>query len=150
MLENNNQKALRKWICAGLKIHEVLNLHGDSKYLFNNMIAKYTLFSDEYKISTKALNKLRNEGIDLEKVYYRRRFYGRGKPYIYEHLIPVTLIREILLKSDHSQETVKDILRMSGNVVVLLRSEDELLKTVGLNSRMPDEWSFGDDPLYHY
>ena len=51
---NIDQKALVKWLTAGLQIEEVRALHGDSGYLLSNMIAKVTLAADKYFISTKA------------------------------------------------------------------------------------------------
>ena len=47
-MENIDQKALRLWIFKGLNIPEVKNLRGNSNYLLNNMIAKYTLYNSEY------------------------------------------------------------------------------------------------------
>ena len=48
--ENTDQRALRLWFTAGLRIPEVAALYGDGGYLLNNMIAKYTLAADTYAI----------------------------------------------------------------------------------------------------
>ena len=59
--ENLDQLALRSWLTAGLQIPEVVALHGDAGYLLNNMIAKYSLASDSYFISTLALDEFRRQ-----------------------------------------------------------------------------------------
>ena len=108
--ENEHQRVLRLWIVAGLNIPEVVKLKGDAGYLFNNMIAKYTLSADHYAISNAALQKLIKEDVDLNDTLIRRRFYGKGKPYIYEHSIPANIIRTELLQSDRGEATIKRIL----------------------------------------
>ncbi len=63
--ENIHQRALRKWIVAGIQIPEVIEgNNGDSRYLLNNMIAKYTLAADTYAISELA----HDEFIKLKKI----------------------------------------------------------------------------------
>jgi len=58
--ENEHQRALRLWITAGLSIQQVVDLKGDTGYLLNNMIAKYTLAADHYAVSGAAKRKLKN------------------------------------------------------------------------------------------
>jgi len=142
--ENKHQIALRKWIDAGLHIPEVAELNGDAGYIFNNMIAKYTLAADEYCISERALEKLNKNKVNLKEIHFRRKFYGKDKPFIYEHSTPATVIRDALLNSDKSNETIKRILSEAGSVTMILRDEDILLKKAGLNARMPEEWAMGD------
>ena len=99
MRENEDQRALRQWISAGLKIPEVRSLHGDAGYLLNNMIAKYTLATDTYILSASALQEMNSRGVDLRQTYTRRRFYGRkDNPFIYEHPVPAGVIRAALLQ----------------------------------------------------
>ena len=148
--ENVNQKALRKWIWAGIQIPEVCDLNGDAGYILCNMIAKYTLFSDQYAISAMALEKLLRKRINLEAEQKRKKFYGRKKPFMYEHSIPAKIIRSELLKSDRTEETVQRILSYSGQVVLIHRLENNLLKKAGLNSAMPSDWKFGDDQFHRY
>ncbi len=119
-------------------------------YLLGNMIAKYTLAASEYDISVAALEQLLQEGVDLDAVYTRRRFYGKTSPYIYEHAIPASIIRTALLESDGLDATVRSILENAGGVAVLLRDEDILLRKAGLNRKMPKEWKLGDDPWARY
>ena len=90
--ENEDQKVLLAWIISGLKINrDSSNLRGDAGYLLNNMIAKYTLFASEYRISIKAEEYMREEHqFDPENFYKRRAFYGKSKGVIYEHPIPAS------------------------------------------------------------
>ena len=148
MIENEDQAALRDWITKGLEIAAVRNLKGNSGYLLNNMIAKYTLYNDEYYISERALEKLNSDNIDLDKRYSRISFYGSKKPYIYEHAIPAKVIRDLLLKCKSNE--VKSIFDKAGIVALILKEEDKELNNCDLKSKMPDGWEIGDDPKLRY
>ncbi len=148
--ENADQRALRLWITAGLQIPEVVALRGDAGYLLNNMIAKYTLATSSYHISAFALEEFRLRHVDLAETYARSRFYGKGMPFKYEHLIPAGIVRDRLLQSDRSTRTIRHVLVNSGFVAVLLRTEDQRLSKAGLNRKMPQGWKWGDDPLERY
>jgi hypothetical protein len=148
--ENLDQRALRLWITAGLRIPEVVRLHGDAGYLLNNMIAKYTLAADGYAISTGALEEFERRGVDLTAVHTRRIFYGKKSGFIYEHAVPAGVVREALLAAPATDEAVTRCLLAAGQVAVLLRAEDARLREVGLASKMPSGWSLGDDPLARY
>lgn len=148
--ENEDQRALRLWITAGLSIPEVVNLKGDAGYLLNNMIAKYTLSAEHYAMSEAALRKLKKEGINIEDTHIRRKFYGKKSPYIYEHSVPAKIIRTELLKSNRTETTVAKILKQSGKVALLLRTENRKLKDAKLRSVMPISWKIGGDPEARY
>ena len=153
MQENEDQRALRKWIEHGLSIPEVRELKGDSGYLLNNMIAKYTLAADQYSISELALEKLKSLGFDPNAKYKRRTFYGKKSgenPFIYEHAVPVTIVRNHLLSNPYNKANVKSILSQAGVVAMILRSEDAQIREKRLTSKMPDNWHFGHDPLARY
>ena len=151
--ENADQRALRKWITAGLAIPEVARLHGNAGYLFNNMIAKYTLAADTYAISLEALAEFERRGVDLSVTHSRRAFYGlqRGRnPFIYEHAIPAGVVRNALLAGPRSTDAVSRTLREAGPVAVLLRTEDDRLREAGLNAKMPEVWKLDGNPLARY
>jgi hypothetical protein len=151
--ENADQRALRLWITAGLAITEVAALYGDAGYLLNNMIAKYTLAADSYRISTGALREFRRQGVDLTQSYSRRTFYGlrKGKnPFIYEHAVPAGVVRVALLDGGTDEALVASLLVSAGEVAVLLRSEDALLRAAGLAQKMPAGWQVGDEPTARY
>jgi hypothetical protein len=152
-VENEDQIALRRWLTAGLRIPEVADLHGDAGYLLNNMIAKYTLAASAYAVSESAETLLLQQGVDFERTYPRRAFYGkRGgrNPFIYEHAVPAGVLRAELLGASGDDQRVLEILMGAGPVAVLLRTEDERLRAAGLGSRMPEGWRVGDDPLARY
>lgn len=148
--ENEDQRALRLWLHAGLQIPEVVGLRGDAGYLLNNMIAKYTLAADEYAISIAALGQLRAAGVDLSARHKRSRFYGKNRPFVYEHAIPAGVVRAVLLASDRTLTAVGSILERAGEVALLLRTEDQQLGSARLAAKMPPGWTFGDDPLARY
>ncbi len=148
--ENQDQLALRRWITAGLQIPEVRDLHGDAGYLLSNMIAKYTLAAARYRLSTAALHWFQGNGVDLSKTYTRSRFYGKGSPLMYEHSIPSSMIRSVLLNIEPEDSTVRSVLERAGVVVVVLRSEDDALRRHGLARAMPAGWRFGDNPYARY
>jgi len=147
--ENEDQKVLLAWIVAGLKIaKDEGNFRGDAGYLLNNMIAKYTLFASEYRISMKAEKYMRKKyQFGPEKTYKRRAFYGKSKGVIYEHPIPATVVRKKLFDLKKPTEvSVKEILQESGQVTVLLRvGEDDDLRAAGLSSQMPLGWEWDTD-----
>ena len=150
MKENQDQIALRKWIASGLSIEEVLNGYGDSNYLLNNMIAKYTLAADEYHVSQQALDKMHELRIDPFKTHKRSSLYGKNQPFIYEHAIPVVIIREKLKQSDKDPQTIVQILSLAGYVAILLRKEDEHINSLGFQKKMPLGWKLGDSVTARY
>ena len=148
--ENVDQVALRKWITAGLLISEVRGLNGDAGYLLSNMIAKYTLASSRYRLSREALSWFDSRGIDLSKEYARSKYYGKNSAVMYEHSIPSSVVRSVLLAQVPSESSVKSVLGSAGEVVVVMRSEDERLGAIGLARKMPSGWQYGDDPHARY
>ena len=151
MTENLDQRVLRQWLSAGLRIPEIDDTsYQCGRYLATNMIAKYTLAADSYAISSLALNEFHLQGIDLTKTWARSRFYGNNKPFKYEHVVPASVVLDRLLKSGRSDGTVRHVLQNSGFVAVLLPGEDQRLRDAGLNAKMPDGWKWGDDPLELY
>lgn len=147
---NDDQRALLNWITAGVSIAEVRGLNGDAGYLLNNMIAKFTLASPEYRISKRALLKLKALEVDMTLVYRRSRFYGKDSPFMYEHAIPATIVRNQLLQVNATRQSVLKVLLNAGPVVVVLREEDKLLRRHGLTKTMPEGWNWGGNPLARY
>ena len=147
---NDDQVALLKWITAGVSIAGVRKLDGDAGYLLNNMIAKFTLAAAEYRISEKAFSKFKVLGTDLSEVHKRSKFYGKNSPFMYEHAIPATIVRDQLLKVKPTQQSVLRVLQKAGPVIVVLRQEDKLLRKHRLNQDMPDGWKWGGNPLARY
>ena len=148
---NPDQRALIQWITAGLKIEEVRNFRGDSRYLLSNMIAKVTLSNPYYRISNEALKIFQERKVDLTKEYKRRDFYGKKQPFVYEHSIPASIVRSKLLERAPLKESeVEKILLDAGTVAVILREEDKKLSSLKLATKMPEGWRWGDDEFARY
>ena len=150
--ESIGQQTLRDWLSAGLRLPEVrnLNVESDASYLVNNMIAKYTLAAHFYELSKGALQELQKLQVDLSQRYSRAKFYGKDKPFIYEHPVPAGITRNELFRTDLSAESIKHVLQSSGRVTLLLRTENTQLREAKLNTKMPDGWEFGDNPFARY
>ena len=147
---NPDQAALHEWIVAGLRIRLVREYFGDARYLLNNMIAKFSLSSDEYLMSEDAHARMIKEGVDFQLTHKRSAFYGKKSPYLYEHAVPASIVRDVLLNSSSDNETVLRVLSQAGPVVVILREQDDELKSKGFRSKMPMGWRWGDDVLSRY
>jgi hypothetical protein len=148
--ENKDQEALVQWISAGLSIPGVHALHGDAGYLLNNMIAKYSLAASEYRLSSQALALLVGDCVDLTVIHSRSKFYGKNSRFIYEHAVPVVLVRQRLLAGDADPESVRRTLRAAGPVAMIRRTEDDALRRAGLRATMPGGWRWGDNFLARY
>jgi len=145
-------------IKAALQCPEFIEGYGDGKYLFSNMVAKYTLSDNTYRFTVGALEEFINRGGDVNQVYTRGSLYGstskkefKGKAnksiFIYEHSIPAKVVRDQLIQNP---DQVDEILDNVGEVFITLRTEDEILKNNGYQSSMSEEWNFGDTHYDRY
>jgi hypothetical protein len=148
--ETEDQLALVRWISAGLAIPGIKSLHGDAGYLLSNMIAKYSLAAPHYRISASALRHFLDANVDLGAPHKRSKFYGKASPFIYEHPVPASVVREKLLQDGVDEAVVRNLLRQAGPVTVLLRTEDEKLTSAGLKKSMPKNWEWGQDYFARY
>ena len=135
-------------------IHSLMNINGmfdhgaATQYGLLNYIAKYSLANDTYYIS-----KLARSLVDGEEPFSRKKSFPRSsktdpiRTFTFEHSIPVNQIRNYLLKTDRSMESIKKILDATNYVVVLTQSEN---KSIKLKTKMPDFWEIGDDPFIRY
>lgn len=144
---NKDKLALRHMIKAALQCPEFIEGHGDGKYLFSNMVAKYTLSDNTYRFTVGALEEFLNRGGDVNKVHTRASLYGKNSPFIYEHSIPAKVVRDQLISNP---DKVDEILDNVGEVFITLRTEDEILKNNGFQSSMSEEWNFGDSHYDRY
>jgi len=150
---NPDQQTLLDWILAGLRIPEVREGRGDAAYLLGNMIAKYSLFADQYRLSERASLEMERLGVDLSKTYKRGHFYGKKSPFIYEHPIPANATLDHLLSLppdalNHS--TLERVLEFTSPAYILLREEDRSLAAARLGNRMPEGWTWDGSPLARY
>ena len=149
--ENKNQIFLREWITFALENDHIKELRenktsiGDSKYLLSNMIAKYITFHSEANLSKSAYEKMESEGIDFDEEHSRRSFYGKKTGYVYEHPIPVNIVRDKLLEKKYSDKEIKNILSNAGNIWIITRNEDNRLNELKLTHCLPKGCKF-DSP----
>ena len=147
---NPDQRALARWLVAGLQIDEVRNLHGDSGFLLSNMIAKFSLAATSYRLSKGAEREFKKQKVDLDATYKRSRFYGKNSVFMYEHAVPCSLVRKKLLLTKPTLPSVLKVLDSAGPVIMVLRREDLQLRENGLLRSMPKGWEWGDNPLARY
>jgi hypothetical protein len=67
----------------------------------------------------------------------------------YEHPIPSKIVSLELLKNPNL-EHINHILQITDKVVILTHEENILFKKHLLNSKMPNDWTFGDDTFARY
>ena len=144
---NRHQQALKHMIIAALQCVDFLTGYGDGNYIFSNMVAKYTLSTDKYRFTEAALQHFIANGGDVNKVHSRSSLYGKKSPYMYEHAIPASVTREALKSNP---ENVDFILENCGEVIIALRTEDDILTNNGLQKCMSEGWKFGDDTHARY
>ena len=125
---------------------------GNMGYVFKNMIAKYVSSSDYYRVSLGTYEELIKPNSELLKLIetdlpldMKKYFYGKDKTSLLEHMVPTSVTAKALLGLGifPSKEDVSFILRNSGEVAIVLRTEDKLLS----KSKMPKNWTFSDS--YH-
>jgi hypothetical protein len=144
---NKDKTALRHMIKAALQCPEFIEGHGDGKYLFSNMVAKYTLSDTTYRFTQGALEEFIQRGGDVNKVHTRASLYGKNSPFIYEHSIPAKVVRDQLIQNPDQVDTILDNV---GEVFITLRTEDDILRSKGYQSTMSEGWEFGDSHLDRY
>jgi hypothetical protein len=135
---NTDQVALVKWILCGLKIPEVVTLNGDASYLLGNMIAKFSIAAGTFALSVDAMRVLKSQGVDFLHKYDRYTFYGKKKPFIYEHPVPCSIVRKHIINVHHTYESLVAVLRKAGPTTVngvMTRSRDIELPTSRCQTR---------------
>jgi hypothetical protein len=135
-------------------IHSLVNIDGmfdhgaATQYGLLNYIAKYSLANDTYFIS-----KLARSLVIGEEPFLRKKSFPKSskvdpvRTFTFEHPIPVNQIRNFLLKTDCSMQSISKILDATNYVVVLTQSEN---KSIKFKSKMPALWEIGDDPFIRY
>ncbi|MCE2597380.1 hypothetical protein K6Y31_21655 [Motilimonas cestriensis] len=75
----------------------------------------------------------------------------RAKGLIQEHLVPRTIIFNELLKIKRiTPKKVDDLLGELLIIVLVTKDEDRKLDKIGLRSKMPEGWCYGDDPFQRH
>jgi hypothetical protein len=128
---------------------------GNMGYVFKNMIAKFVSSSDYYRVSTGVFNTIIRNNLELHELILndvplnmKKYFYGKDKPSLLEHMVPTSVIAKSLLALGNApkREQISFILRNSGEVAIILRTEDKLLS----KSKMPENWNFSDSYYARY
>jgi hypothetical protein len=152
---NEKQETLRDFILAGLNTPTVRGRANGSvkevRYIFNNMIAKYSSSLDVWSISSKARIAMKDNGVDLTKPYPRNQF--SNKPWMCEHPVPATVVLDRLLElrlEERNSVEVTKILDLVGPPCVLLKDEDKELRNMGLKESMPVDWEWGPNVHARY
>ena len=105
---------------------------------FNNpnpIKTRDTLLSMHF-VSKKAL-KVINENLDIK--------------FIKEHSLPVSVIYELLLKQDFKNENDIEIFLLNYyRLGVLTKDEDNILSSIGLKYKMPEDWNIKMNVFYRY
>ena len=91
---------------------------------------------------------MKSEGIDFGKEYSRSKFYGKRTGYVYEHPIPVNIVRDKLLEKKHSDTEIKNILSNAGNIWIITREEDNQLNKLKLTRCLPEGSKFDSPSSY--
>ena len=87
-------------------------------------------------VSKKAL-KVINENLDIKLIK--------------EHSLPVSVIYELLLKQDFKNENDIEIFLLNYyRLGVLTKDEDNILSSIGLKYKMPEDWNIKMNVFYRY
>ena len=137
---------------------------GDLNYVLRNMLAKFTSSTETYYVSVgveELINRdeilsaefAKRAPIDLGKLFYGKasRSTKLGFPTMFEHTVPVAVLRNELLKvrerylsrqlsEDTAFDETKQVLSNCGEVVIVLKEENKRLS----RATMPEGWIFGE------
>ena len=136
-----------RWLCMGLKNGW---LGRGDRYTLEDLYGK-KYFPKKVKaglipMSVQAEKELLDAGLERKASYS---FYTKiGLRY--EHRVPLRKIKSLIAESNFDPISAKDILSKYFQVVWITSAEDDLLRSSGLNSRMPEGWRLGDDPSARY
>ena len=84
------------------------------------------------------------------KLWSENASQARKDKLIHEHVVPKKIIIDTLFNlSSPTGAAVKDILSKFCLGVIVTKEEDQRLNTMGLRSKMPDDWD-GSDPWARY
>ncbi|MCF6433772.1 hypothetical protein, partial [Leisingera sp. MMG026] len=79
-----------------------------------------------------------------------RKAQGRDKPCTGDHCIPLAVTAGHLMDHAEDRAVIAETMAYAWRVVLITKSEDVQLREAGLQSAMPDEWRWGDDPFMRY
>tara|TARA_Y100000991_G_scaffold190986_1_gene157687 strand:+ start:530 stop:1078 length:549 start_codon:yes stop_codon:yes gene_type:complete len=120
------------------------------RYGILNYVAKFSLANDDYLITQKCAEHLKNKNLINAKGLLRAKKGSRYK-FTFEHPVPSNIIGDLLYENRHNEEAMLKILEETNCVTVLTYDEDQQLRNSGLARDMPDNWElFQDSPFCRY
>ena len=120
------------------------------RYGILNYVAKFSLANDDYLITQKCADYLKNKNLINAKGLLRSKKGSRHK-FTFEHPVPSNIIGDLLYENKNDKETMLKILDETNCVTVLTYEEDEQLRNSGLARDMPKNWKmFRDSPFCRY
>jgi len=168
----HHKKLLRQVIFFMLRNKEsrvaIKEGHADFNYNFTNILAKYYNANDNCRISKEALKILKDNKVEIpgtvkKSKYSRETFRGGGGKkniikttplqkvkgeFMFDHNPPVNIIRKKILEVNNNEwnkTATENILGQYEDCVFMLtRKEDTEITKKGLNSKMPEDWKWGD------
>ncbi len=146
---NSLQKKIYIVIKAIIQIDDFDEYYKDHtiRYGVMNYVAKYSLANDKYLITKRCLDHL-NQNKFLNNKGLRKGLKSRKNGFTYEHPIPSNRISQEIIKERRDIRIVEKILKWSDHIVVLTKEEDDSIKKAGLQSKMPDNWTFFEDDIF--
>jgi hypothetical protein len=146
---NKHQDQLLKMIFSLVNIEGGIDLDfGDSKYLLSNMIAKYgncgkIFLSEKTKLALEKVGYVTSGEIKYSSNFYGKSstFYKRNKiQFVVEHVIPCGILLKMILDSDKTIATIKNLLDIN-KVVMVLKEEDNKINSLGLGDKITEDFT---------
>lgn len=96
------------------------------RYGILNYVAKFSLANDDYFITKKCADHLKNKNFINARGLLRAKKGSRHK-FTFEHPVPSNIIGDLLYENKNDEETMLKILEETNCVTVLTYEEDEQL-----------------------
>ena len=134
-------------ICTLSDVESIFDHKNSTCKGLKNYIARYSLASDQYKISNEAFPLFQKE-YGIEDIFTRSRL--NKKLFTYEHSVPVSVVMEEIKKNIGDHHKIKEILKLTDVVTIITKEEDERLNKIHKSS-MPPQWDmYKHSPLARY
>ncbi len=143
---NSLQDTICEIVYRIANVPNVFDHRDDVLYGLKNYIARHSLASENYFISTEAEKEFNRNGIS----YPFRRGLIDKKQFTYEHPIPTNIVCKQIQISDRTLDSIRNILFFADCVTIVTKEQDGKL-TKAFASRMPEGWTYlADDKFTRY
>ena len=147
---NDLQKNIYKVIVSIIETDGILEKfedkknYGEKKIIDNssirygilNYVAKYSLASNSYFVTSKCLEHLNNLGL-MKKGKLLRGSKGSKNRFTFEHPIPSNVIADEVIKNIGDKNKIMNILRETDLVTVITYEENDMINRSGYVKKMP-------------